>query len=121
MKTPNTPTETIATEAVALDRKERMLDGFAILLSGTCMLHCLAKQWSMQVPESKIAKPSSIRSFLSSATASVAMVSVGVLGVFIRRRVIPQDDPDCLIFCGTRSRDLSSENFRRISIIGRYF
>ena len=42
MKTPNPPTETIAPEAVALDRKERMLDGFAILLSGTCMLHCLA-------------------------------------------------------------------------------
>ena len=35
MKTPNTPTETIAPEAVALDRKERMLDGFAILLSHT--------------------------------------------------------------------------------------
>ena len=42
MKTPNTPTETIVPEAVALDKKERMLDGFAILLSGTCMLHCLA-------------------------------------------------------------------------------
>ena len=41
MKTPNTPTETVAPEALELDRKERMLDGFAILLSGTCMLHCL--------------------------------------------------------------------------------
>ena len=42
MKTPNSSAETIVPEALSLNRKERLLDGLAIVLSGTCLLHCLA-------------------------------------------------------------------------------
>jgi len=42
MKTADTPTKPIEPEAAVLDRKERFFDGLAIVLSGTCMLHCLA-------------------------------------------------------------------------------
>ncbi len=42
MKTPNTSTDAMPPRTAALDTKERIFDGLAIVLSGTCMLHCLA-------------------------------------------------------------------------------
>ena len=42
MKSPDSTTKPGHPDTISLDRKERFLDGLAIVLSGTCMVHCLA-------------------------------------------------------------------------------